>query len=260
MALDAQNSWTSCSATVHIDVYISRIASLALQKSQGARCRSGASGVPTVCGQKNTVMYYSPTILQLAGIASNQTALLLSLVTAGLNVLGTIINIYFIDRTGRKKLLVVSLIGFILSLGILSAVLQEAATHCPPVSVTDTSHFGPHTCPDYRSAGPSPVWDCMKCLQASSPGCGFCSSPKNKMLPGACLISNSTVKDVCHGEGGDWYTRGCPSSFGSLALLGLALYILFFSPGMGPVPWIMNSEIYPLQYCGICGGIAATTN
>ncbi|KAL8468527.1 hypothetical protein ACS0TY_031657 [Phlomoides rotata] len=186
MALDAQNRWTSCSATVHIDVYISKIVSLALQKSQGARCRSGASGVPTVCGQKNTVMYYSPTILQLAGIASNQTALLLSLVTAGLNVLGTSINIYFIDRTWRKKLLV--------------------------------------------------------------------------MLPGACLISNSMVKDVCRGEGGDWYTRGCPSSFGWLALLGLALYILFFSPGMGPVPWIMNSEIYPLQYCGICGGIAATTN
>lgn len=31
----------------------------------------------------NTVMYYSPTIVQLAGFASNQTALLLSLVTAG---------------------------------------------------------------------------------------------------------------------------------------------------------------------------------
>ncbi|KAF2305463.1 hypothetical protein GH714_005595 [Hevea brasiliensis] len=38
----------------------------------------------------NTVMYYSPTIVQLAGIASNQTALLLSLVIAGLNALGSI--------------------------------------------------------------------------------------------------------------------------------------------------------------------------
>jgi SP family myo-inositol transporter-like MFS transporter 13 len=29
---------------------------------------------------------------------------------------------------------------------------------------------------------------------------------------------------------------------------------------MGPVPWTVNSEIYPLQYRGACGGIAAMSN
>ncbi|XXG86003.1 hypothetical protein AAC387_Pa11g0996 [Persea americana] len=52
----------------------------------------------------NTVMYYSPTIVQFAGFASNQIALLLSLITSGLNAMGSIVSIYFIDRTGRKKL------------------------------------------------------------------------------------------------------------------------------------------------------------
>jgi len=70
----------------------------------------------------NTVMYYSPTIVQLAGFASNRTALLLSLVTAGLNAFGSIISIYFIDRIGRKKLLIISLFGVIISLGILTGV------------------------------------------------------------------------------------------------------------------------------------------
>jgi len=56
-----------------------------------------------------------------------------------------------------------------------------------------------------------------------------------------------------------WYTKGCPSNFGWIAILALALYILFFSPGMGTVPWVVNSEIYPLRYRGICGGIASTT-
>lgn len=74
------------------------------------------------------------------------------------------------------------------------------------------------------------------------------------------MISNNTVKEVCLGEEREWYTRGCPSRFGWLALIGLALYILFFSPGMGTVPWIVNSEIYPLRFRGICGGIAATAN
>nr|GMD91939.1 probable inositol transporter 2 [Ipomoea batatas] len=207
----------------------------------------------------NTVMYYSPTIVQLAGIASNRTALLLSLVTAGLNAVGSVVSIYFIDRTGRKKLLVFSLCGVILSLGFLSAVFHEATSHSPMVGQAETAHFSGFTCPAYHDAGSSPVLDCTRCLKASS-SCGFCASPQNKLLPGACLISNDMVKDVCHGEHRLWYTRGCPSSFGWLALIGLALYIIFFSPGMGTVPWIVNSEIYPLRFRGLCGGIAATAN
>ncbi|XP_007025026.2 PREDICTED: probable inositol transporter 2 isoform X1 [Theobroma cacao] len=208
----------------------------------------------------NTVMYYSPTIVQLAGFASNRTALLLSLVTAGLNAFGSIVSIYFIDRTGRKKLLIISLLGLVISLGVLSGVFHETTSHSPVVSSVETSHFSNYTCPDYSSAANSATWDCMKCLKASSPHCGFCASPTNKLLPGACLISNDTVKKQCHDESRLWYTRGCPSKYGWLALIGLALYIIFFSPGMGTAPWIVNSEIYPLRFRGVCGGIAATAN
>ena len=213
----------------------------------------------------NTVMYYSPTIVQLAGFASNQTALALSLVTSGLNALGSIVSIYFIDRTGRKKLLVISLVGVILSLGVLTAVFHETTSHSPPVSAAETGRFdGSLTCPDYRlqsSASSGGFWDCTRCLKARSTECGFCSSGAGKLLPGACLVSNATTRDACLGEGGRlWYTRGCPSRNGWLALVGLALYIIFFSPGMGTVPWIVNSEIYPLRYRGVCGGAAATAN
>ncbi|GKA85137.1 probable inositol transporter 2, partial [Tanacetum coccineum] len=180
----------------------------------------------------NTVMYYSPTIVQLAGIASNRTALLLSLVIAGLNALGSVVSIYFIDRIWEKEAFA--------------------------VSVAETSHFSNSTCPAFGSSGSSARWDCMKCLKGKS--CGFCASSVNKLLPGACLIDNDYAQDTCDDEGRLWYTRGCPSNLGWLALVGLALYIIFFSPGMGTVPWIVNSEIYPLRYRGVCGGIAATAN
>ncbi|XP_068656798.1 probable inositol transporter 2 [Aristolochia californica] len=206
----------------------------------------------------NTVMYYSPTIVQLAGFASNQTALLLSLITSGLNAFGSIVSIYFIDRTGRKKLLLFSLTGVIVSLGVLTAVFHETTSHSPRISKVETAHFAPYTCPDYRSSS-SASWDCIKCLKAS-PECGFCASSTNKLFPGACLISNSTVRDICHGEDRLWYSRGCPSRNGWMALIGLSLYIIFFSPGMGTVPWIVNSEIYPLRFRGIGGGMAATAN
>ncbi|KAG5040826.1 hypothetical protein JHK82_012941 [Glycine max] len=206
----------------------------------------------------NTVMYYSPTIVQLAGFASNRTALLLSLVTSGLNAFGSILSIYFIDRTGRKKLVLFSLCGVVFSLVVLTVVFHQSTTHSPMVSALETSHFN-NTCPDYHSAANPGGWDCMKCLKAS-PNCGFCASGANKLLPGACLISNDTTKDQCHEEDRLWYTVGCPSKFGWLAIVGLALYIIFFSPGMGTVPWVVNSEIYPLRYRGICGGMASTSN
>ena len=131
----------------------------------------------------NTVMYYSPTIVQMAGFHSNQLALLLSLIVAGMNAAGTVVGIYFIDHCGRKKLALSSLCGVIVSLIILS-------------------------------------------------------------------VSFLKQSDVTY-DGG---------LYGWLAVLGLALYIAFFAPGMGPVPWTVNSEIYPQQYRGICGGMSATVN
>ena len=129
----------------------------------------------------NTVMYYSPTIFQLAGFASNRTAILLSLVTARLNAFGSIISIYLIDRTGRKKLLIISLFGVIVSLGLLTGVFYEVTTHAPAVSSLETQRFNNVTCPDYNSSLKAQTWDCMTCLKASSPSCGFCSSPSGKV-------------------------------------------------------------------------------
>ncbi|ERN18948.1 hypothetical protein AMTRI_Chr07g25110 [Amborella trichopoda] len=206
----------------------------------------------------NTVMYYSPTIVQFAGVASNQTALLLSLITSGLNAIGSIVSMYFVDRNGRRKLLLSSLFGIVASLVVLMVVFNQTASHSPPVSGIETSHFGGNlTCPLYKSSGRA-AWSCTTCLKA--PDCGFCSSKINKLQPGACLLNNKAVKSTCNGEHRIWYTQGCPTSFGWLALVGLALYIICYSPGMGTVPWIVNSEIYPLHVRGFCGGIAATSN
>ncbi|KAJ1437022.1 Sugar/inositol transporter [Sesbania bispinosa] len=205
----------------------------------------------------NTVMYYSPTIFQLAGFASNRTALLLSLITSGLNAFGSILSIYFIDKTGRKKLALISLCGVVVSLALLTVAFRESEVHSPMVSVMETSHYN-NTCPDFKAAVNPGRWTCMTCIKAS-PSCGFCANAPDKLLPGACLISNDTTKDMCGNDHRSWYTRGCPSNYGWAALIGLALYIIFFSPGMGTVPWVINSEIYPLRYRGVCGGMASTT-
>ncbi|CAL1385981.1 unnamed protein product [Linum trigynum] len=209
----------------------------------------------------NTVMYYSPTIVQFAGFASKSVALSLSLITAGLNAFGSIVSMLFVDRYGRKRLMIFSMAGIIFFLIFLSVVFIEASSHAPKVGSIESVHFGANsTCSAYVGATKSAAdgkWSCMTCLKAK---CGFCSNKASEYQPGACLVVSKPNRDLCHGEDRVFFEQGCPSKFGILAVVFLGLYIVSYSPGMGTVPWIVNSEIYPLKYRGVGGGIAAVAN
>eukprot|EP01018_Ginkgo_biloba_P032819 Gb_35370 [translate_table: standard] len=203
----------------------------------------------------NTVMYYSPTIVEMAGFVSNKIALLLCLIVAGMNAIGTIFGIYLIDRCGRRRLALTSLFGVFISLVILSGSFYWISLDVPTVDIQHQKLEEPgYACPALFDFS-TPLWNCNGCLNA---GCGFCAATGNQMLPGSCYIANTTTEGYCSQHSRHWFSQVCPSSHGWLAVLGLVLYIAFFSPGMGPVPWAINSEIYPSKYRGTCGGIAAT--
>ena len=63
----------------------------------------------------NAFLYYSKRIFEEAGLA-NQAALLGSIGIGAANLVFTLIGMYLIDRLGRKKLMVIGSIGYILSL------------------------------------------------------------------------------------------------------------------------------------------------
>lgn len=131
----------------------------------------------------NTVMYYSPTILQLSegdssdedSVESDQQAIYASMIVAGANMLMSFVAVFTIDRIGRKILLLCSLIGVFLALLVLS--LSFYATE-----------------------------------------------------------------------------------YSYLALIGLVAYIVAFAPGMGPVPWTVNSEIYPLYVRAGANSVSSCSN
>ena len=51
----------------------------------------------------NTVMYFTPAILELAGYRDKRSALLISLGPAAVNALGTLVGMRFIDHAGRRR-------------------------------------------------------------------------------------------------------------------------------------------------------------
>ena len=142
----------------------------------------------------NTVMYYSPSIIQFAGFASNRTALALSLITSGLNAIGSIISMCFVDRYGRRRLMIISIIGIITCLVVLSIVFFQASASAPPIGKAESAHFGGNsTCFGYIQAPDASSWNCMQCLQKAS-HCAFCSNGANRVsfcLSGFCPCGSS---------------------------------------------------------------------
>ena len=140
--------------------------------------RALAAGVAVQVVQQfvgiNSVMYYAPTIMQLAGYASKTVAMGLSLVTTGLNTLGSFISLLVVDRFGRRRLMLVSLVLIVVGLVSLGVVFNVSSQNAPHINSFESTHFGNNTiCEKYTSNPDSSSWNCMGCLKQK---CGFCAA------------------------------------------------------------------------------------
>lgn len=127
----------------------------------------------------NTIIYYTPTIFQMAGLGSAAHSILASVSVGIVNVVMTVVAVRLVDRVGRRPLL---------------------------------------------------LW-----------GMGG-------MIVGLALIGLS------------FHLHGLGHQQGWLAAGSLILYVGAFAIGLGPVFWLLISEIYPLPVRGVAMSVATLTN
>ncbi len=127
----------------------------------------------------NTIIYYAPTIFQLAGFDSAAQSILATAGVGAVNVLMTIVSLRLLDRVGRRPLLLTGIAGMIASLAALGFVFE----------------LGSHS-----------------------------------------------------------------AAFGWLAVVSVMLYVGSFAISLGPIFWLLISEIYPLRIRGVAMGVATMTN
>ena len=77
----------------------------------------------------NFILYYAPEILAKIGLGAKDS-LLNSIAIGGTNLIFTFVGLYLIDKLGRKKLLLIGSVGYILS---LSMVAMCFALHASPL-------------------------------------------------------------------------------------------------------------------------------
>lgn len=68
----------------------------------------------------NTVIYYSPKIFLMAGFDGTIAAIWASVGVGVINLLSTLVSVYFVDRIGRRKLYTIGMSGLAVSLVLLS--------------------------------------------------------------------------------------------------------------------------------------------
>ncbi|CAH1782789.1 unnamed protein product [Owenia fusiformis] len=208
----------------------------------------------------NTVMYYSATILKLSGIRDPSVAIWLAAVTAGVNFIFTFVGIWLVERKGRRSLLLGSTTGVLCALLVLALGFQFAAYFSPAITYQDMG-VSNNPCTTYSN--------CDGCI-SSFGQCGFCyldtpsgaangsclprSSVFHQSAIGRCNTSATTSKDLV------WAPDFCPTKYSWITMFGLVVYLASFSPGMGPMPWTINSEIYPLWARSTGNAVATSCN
>ena len=192
-------------------------------------------------------------------------------IPGGANFIFTLVGLLLVDRIGRRKLLISSVCCVIFSLLLLS------------VTFFVMDHFSLNAQPYNATIGKCAYHHCGSCVGNSE--CGFCANfdvANEEYYNGTCSlliqlqngtsISQYISENRClvAGERGSsshdstdiisssnssslidlferhWYPLNCPGNkIAPLAIVAIFLYIAAFAPGFGPLPWTINSEIYP---------------
>lgn len=187
----------------------------------------------------NAIFYYLPTIFAQAGDGVNDAfrqAVLVGLVNVGM----TFVAIWLIDKLGRKPLLSVGVAGMALSLLTISWAFSQASYH-----VNENTYSMAQS-----AAVPAELIADMRGLEGSSYGseAGYVEALQKhlgvqpveqhrQVLIGAALTMNA-----------------------QLVLIAIIGFVASFAISLGPVMWVLLSEIFPNEQRGVAISAAGFWN
>ncbi len=194
----------------------------------------------------NAILYYSSLIFQTAG-GGKDTALLQAVLIGVVNLIFTIAAMTFIDRLGRKPLLIIGLTGI-----IIAYVMAGMAFHRATYKIT-----------------PESIDKIVLALQKDKIDSEKIASMVNGLARMTNVEYNNEVaffKDVKTNVGSSYeevkevILQNSIHIQALLVLVGILLFIASFAISLGPVTWALLSEIFPNRIRGLAISVAGTFN
>lgn len=182
----------------------------------------------------NAVYFYATSIFKQTGIGTD-AAFSSGVLLSSISVIFTFVAIYLIDRMGRRPLLLIGTAGIAISL-LLCAYGFKQATYQLSEEKINQLEF----------------------------------SNSEKLLPLANKLYANDVafkNDLKVALGNKVYSKNdgaileaATNINANLILIGILGFIACFAFSLGPVMWVLLSELYPLKYRGLAIGVIAFIN
>jgi len=187
----------------------------------------------------NAIFYYLPTIFAQAGGGTNaafKQAVLVGLVNLGM----TFVAIRFVDRLGRKPLLVIGATGMAVSLLTCSWAFYDSSYQLTEKSfvVLQDNKVPAELVAELRNAEPK-VFKTDKEFMADLDG--KLGAERLKPHREALVTAGLNIR-------------------ASLVLFAIIGFVASFAISLGPVMWVLLSEIFPNQYRGTAISLAGFWN
>ena len=182
----------------------------------------------------NAVYFYATSIFKQTGIGTD-AAFSSGVLLSTISVLFTFVAIYLIDRMGRRPLLLIGTAGIAVSL-LLCAYGFNKATYQLTTKKINQLEF----------------------------------SESQKLLPFANKVYENDLdfkNEIKAVLGNNTYNKNDGAILekatkinANLILIGILGFIACFAFSLGPVMWVLLSELYPLKYRGLAIGVIAFIN
>lgn len=183
----------------------------------------------------NVVFFYAPTIFEQSGVGTN-AAFAQATYVGIINVVFTVLAMLLIDRLGRKPLMLAGLAGVVVSMSISAYGFHTAYYELPQDAATSISATqdlsGLETIVGVRYESDI----AFKAAVEGAVGRTAMKAHEAELIQSA-VVMNSTV-----------------------ILVGIMGFVASFAFSLGPVMWVLFSEIFPNRIRGVCMALMGVVN
>jgi MFS family permease len=191
----------------------------------------------------NAILYFAPRIFGLTG---SENALAQSVGIGFTNLIFTFVGLWLIDRLGRRTLLYIGSVGYILSLGLCAAAFF---TWAPQFKAASAAVDVKGVVESLSSANPARVVALTEELETKkktlvaatavpASGAQPVAFPGTAGLDAVKATANAALKQASQGAG--------PGGF--VVLVCIFAFIAAHAVGQGSVIWVFISEIFPNRH------------